>query len=141
VLYRAPSLDEAFVVYRGMLNLPSSLPAHWGVFASALGWAGFRFEGPPVSPENVELALWLIVWIGVVWFVPNTQQLLARFYPAINYGPTERDRDPPLLSGIRRIGPLLEWRPNIPNAVMVGVLAALACLSLHHVSEFLYFEF
>jgi hypothetical protein len=35
----------------------------------------------------------------------------------------------------------LEWRPNVAAAVFVGVLAALAFLNLHHVSEFLYFRY
>jgi hypothetical protein len=35
----------------------------------------------------------------------------------------------------------LEWQPNFAGAVFVGVLAALACLSLRHVSEFLYFKY
>jgi hypothetical protein len=35
----------------------------------------------------------------------------------------------------------LEWQPNLAGAVFVGVLAALAVLSLRHVSEFLYFKY
>jgi hypothetical protein len=35
----------------------------------------------------------------------------------------------------------MEWRPNAATAVFVGLLAALAFLNLHHVSEFLYFKY
>jgi len=35
----------------------------------------------------------------------------------------------------------LEWHPNAAAAVFVGVLAALALLNLHHISEFLYFKY
>jgi hypothetical protein len=35
----------------------------------------------------------------------------------------------------------LEWRPNAAAAVFVGLLAALAFLNLHHISEFLYFKY
>ena len=35
----------------------------------------------------------------------------------------------------------MEWRPNAAAAVFVGLLAALAFLNLHHVSEFLYFKY
>jgi len=73
--------------------------------------------------------------------MPNTPQLVARFHPAINYGPTERRHDMPLLARFRLARPWLEWRPNAVAAAAVGVLAALAGLSLYHVSEFLYFEF
>jgi hypothetical protein len=70
---------------------------------------------------------------------------LARWHPAYNYGLAERDRDPPLLEPAGATAPLLpwrlEWRPTAAGAVFVGVLAALACLNLSHVSEFLYFRF
>ena len=85
--------------------------------------------------------------MAFVWFLPNTQQLLARWHPAYNYGVVERERDPPLIERIpapRWITPMkwsLEWRPNLAGAVFVGVLAALAVLSLRHVSEFLYFKY
>ena len=35
----------------------------------------------------------------------------------------------------------MEWRLNAATAVFVGLLAALAFLNLHHVSEFLYFKY
>jgi len=34
-----------------------------------------------------------------------------------------------------------EWRPSAAAAVFIGLLAALAFLNLHHVSEFLYFRY
>jgi len=89
--------------------------------------------------------LWLIVWLAIVWYLPNTQQMLARWHPAFNYGVAERQRDPPLLErapSVMRLVPWrLEWRPNAAAAVFVGLLAALAVLNLHHVSEFLYFKY
>ena len=57
----------------------------------------------------------------------------------------ERERDPPLLErapSVMRLFPWrMEWRPNAATAVFVGLLAALAFLNLHHVSEFLYFKY
>jgi hypothetical protein len=140
-LFRAPSVEAAARIYSGMLNLPQDLVTSWGPLASALGWIGFRFEGPAVSAKDGYLVLWLVFWICFLWFMPNTPQLLARFHPAINYGPAERQRDMPLLAQLGAVRPWLEWRPNAAAAVVIGVLAALACLSLYHVSEFLYFEF
>jgi hypothetical protein len=141
VLYRAPSMDVALRVYRGMVNLPASWHDAFGPLGEALRWLGVRFDGPPVAGDQLALLAWLIVWIAVVWFVPNTQQLLARWHPAFNYGVAERQRDLPLLARFRLLAPQLEWRPDIASAVYVGVLAALAFLSLRHVSEFLYFKF
>jgi hypothetical protein len=110
-----------------------------------MGWVGVRFDGPPVSADQAALVLWLIVWLAVVWYLPNTQQMLARWHPAFNYGVAERERDPPLLerapSVMRLLPRRLEWRPSAAAAVFVGLLAALAFLNLHHVSEFLYFKY
>jgi alginate O-acetyltransferase complex protein AlgI len=145
VTHRAPSMDVAVQVYRGMFNLPASWRDALGRLGDGLGWLGVRFDGPPVLADQRDLVLWLIVWIAVVWFLPNTQQLLARWHPAFNYGVAERERDPPLLERIpsltRHLPWRLEWRPNVAAAVFVGLLAALAFLNLHHVSEFLYFRF
>src|SRR5207237_6511206 len=137
----------ALEIDRGMVNLPSAWYDALGPVGGALGWLGVRFDGPPAAADELELVLWFVVWIAFVWFLPNTQQLLARWHPAYNYGVVERERDPPLLERIpaRRWLPALnwplEWRPNLAGAVFVGVLAALAILSLRHVSEFLYFKY
>jgi hypothetical protein len=102
---------------------------------------GVGYGGTPVAGDHLELVLWLIAWIGFVWFLPNTQQLLARWHPAYNYGVVERERDVPLPERIPAFTLVMQWRPNVAGAVFVGVLAALAGLSLHHVSEFLYFRY
>ena len=90
---------------------------------------------------------WMLFWLAVVWFLPNTQQLLARWHPAYNYGIAERERDLPLVERIRipASWPMarwrMEWRPNAIGAAFIGILVALACLNLSHVSEFLYFRY
>lgn len=145
VFYRASSTDAALQVLGGMLNLPGSWHDGLGLAGDALVRLGIRFDGAPISPDQQALVPWLILWLAFMWFMPNTQQLLARWHPAFNYGMAERLRDPPILAHIPAVAPMLEWRPNMTGAVagaaVVGVLAALACLSLGHVSEFLYFQF
>ncbi len=145
VTHRASSMDVAMRVFHGMFNLPGSWHDALGLLANGLGWLGVRFDGPPVSNDQRVLVLWLIVWLVVVWYLPNTQQMLARWHPAFNYGVTERERDPPLLERVPSVMRLLpwrlEWRPSAAAAVFVGLLAALAFLNLHHVSEFLYFKY
>jgi D-alanyl-lipoteichoic acid acyltransferase DltB (MBOAT superfamily) len=147
VMHRAPSMEAALAVYRGMLNLPASWRHVLGPVGDALGWAGVGFAGPPAEADQLALIPWLIWWLAVVWFLPNTQQLLARWHPAYNYGVAERERDPPLLERVRLPAFLalpqwrLEWRPNAVGAAFIGLLVALACLNLTHVSEFLYFRY
>ena len=141
VMFRAPSMEVALRIYRGMVNLPSTWYEALGPVGSALSRMGVRFDGPPVSADQLELVLWLVAWIAFVWFLPNTQQLLARWHPGYNYGVVERERDVPLPERIPAFTPVLQWRPNVAGAVFVGVLAALAYLSLRHVSEFLYLRY
>src|SRR5438067_2465210 len=64
VLHRAPSVDVALQIYRGMFNLPKTWGAALGPLAGALGWLGVRFNGPPVEAEHLELVAWLIAWIA-----------------------------------------------------------------------------
>ncbi len=141
VMHRAPSTAVALEIYRGMVNLPRPWYDALGPVGGMLGWLGVRFDGPPATTDELELVLWFVVWIAFVWFLPNTQQLLARWHPAYNYGVVERERDRPLPERIPAFTLVMQWRPNIAGAVFVGVLAALACLSLRHISEFLYFKY
>src|SRR6266446_2234370 len=145
VTHRAPSMAVAMQVYRGMFNLPAPWHDAVGPLAAGLGWLGVCFDGPPVTADQRDLVLWLIVWLAVVWFLPNTQQMLARWHPAFNYGVAERERAPPLIERVPAVARLLpwrlEWRPSAAAAVFIGLLAALAFLNLHHVSEFLYFRY
>src|SRR5690348_2292211 len=110
----------------------ANLPAHWEAVADS---------------EQLRLIPWMLFWLAVMWFLPNTQQLLARWHPAYNYGVAERERDLPLVERLRipESWPMahwrMEWRPNAAGAVFIGILVALAFLNLHHVSEFLYFRF
>jgi alginate O-acetyltransferase complex protein AlgI len=140
VMFRATSFEAAISMYRGMTNLPVSLLPVEGKVTAALGWLGIRFESPPVERADLQLLLWAALWIAILWFVPNTQQLMSGFRPAFNYSRADYRRDPPLLDGIRNLRSL-RWRPGLAHAAWVGILAALAFLSLQHVSEFLYFEF
>jgi alginate O-acetyltransferase complex protein AlgI len=128
VMHRAPSMDAALGVYRGMVSMPESWQAS-------------------VDADQLHLIAWMVFWLAVVWFLPNTQQLLARWHPAYNYGVAERERDLPLIERIRLPAFVLpapwriEWRPNALGAAFIGILVALACLNLSHVSEFLYFRY
>ena len=127
--------------------------------AVALAWVVFRAEttggavtmykalfssplGTPVAEMGVS-AGWLLFWLAIVWYWPNTQQWLARANPAFNYSWKDRKQDPLLLpvEGGALRDRLLRWRPGIPHAIAIGTAGALAFLSLQQISEFLYFQF
>jgi len=73
---------------------------------------------------------YLALLFGIVWLLPNTQQIMQRYRPALNVRP---------LSG--RAARLLVWRPNAVGAGAIAVLAVSSILSLSKVSVFLYFQF
>lgn len=91
VVFRAPTLDVAGTLFAGMLGLHAGA-AH---VHAALH------------------ALWLAGLAGIVWCMPNTQQIV--------------DGD--------------VWRPTLPWAVAAGCAATLGLLSLGGTHEFVYFQF
>jgi alginate O-acetyltransferase complex protein AlgI len=146
VFFRASSVHDAWSILRGMAGLngfvlPADLTAYLGPLAAPLVHLGVRFEPAlPFFNGSSEVAVFALLFF-IVWALPNTQQLVARFSPVFDNGSPERARDPPPVAKIRSVRWLVEWRPNVSSAMLVGALAAVACLNLHHVSEFLYFEF
>jgi alginate O-acetyltransferase complex protein AlgI len=146
VFFRASSVHDAWSILRGMAGfngfvLHAGLTAYLGPLAAPLVHLGVRFEPAlPFFNGSSEVAVFALLFF-IVWALPNTQQLVARFSPVFDNGSPDRARDLPLVAKIRSVRWLVEWRPNVSSAMLVGALAAVACLNLHHVSEFLYFEF
>ena len=109
VFFRASSCGSAMDLLGGMVavrGLGAVAPAH----------------------EVIKSVAWLSVLYGIVWFMPNTQQIMRDYAPAlgrIQAGPFQR----------------LVWRPSLPWAMAAGAGAALAVLALGGTTEFLYFQF
>jgi len=143
VIFRAPSLDAALGMYRSMAGLPQSPPPESATTSLARLSANLG-SAPAASPTIGELAHaagWAVLWLAVLWLVPNTQQLMARFQPALGEGGVEPWQKPLLLGKVKWLRPLLRWQPNAISAIVIGAMAAIAGLSLQHVSQFLYFQF
>jgi hypothetical protein len=78
--------------------------------------------------------MWILVAGGVVFLLPNTQQIMDRFEPALDYTAAG-------LSGRSRMVPLMAWSPSRGWALRIAVLAVASILSLSRPAEFLYFQF
>jgi hypothetical protein len=138
VTFRAPDLPTALRIYASMAGL--SVDRLYDMTALELFSAGLALE--PFAEKAVRGWVWMVAALAVVWFVPNTQQLMARFRPAYDYSIAQWRRDPPLLMGrVRALDPLLQWRPQARSALAIGIATAIALLFLQRVSEFLYFDF
>ena len=72
-----------------------------------------------------------LCWIWV-WFLPNTQEILATFDPALKYR-VSRPR--------AAVPTWLRWRPNLAWAVGFAVAFIYAVFQMSHVSEFIYWQF
>jgi hypothetical protein len=141
VTFRAADLDVAARMYGAMIGLQVD-SAHALRALRSIERLSLNVAGVTDRSLIVPTTLWAAVALIVLWFVPNTQQLMARFAPAYNYSLPTWLRQPPLLTawvGLRALP--LTWRPGLLAAIAVGIITGVALLSLQHVSEFLYFEF
>lgn len=122
VIFRAENWDTALIMLNGM--------ADFSVLTDPRVWVK-TFGGG--SPDFAKL-----VWIGallfVVWFLPNTQQLMAEFNPALNMP------DDPARGFWSRI----QWKPGWAWAAFSALAAGSAVIitiATQKTPEFLYFQF
>ena len=114
VFFRAPSVANALSLLGGMIGL------HGG--------------GLLVSMDHEQIIstakqiVWLVGLYGIVWGLPNTQQLFILFAPT--------------LETVEAGWPSwLVWRPTLVWGILLGGVGMLLTLFLGGVSEFLYFQF
>jgi len=133
VIFRAESLDVAAVVYQGMLGRSGiSLPSELRMLAPILEPYNVKFDGFPIYGGNWGM-LKLVALLCIVWFVPNTYQVMKRYKPALvekNY--VTRELETPIR---------LQWRLHVAWGLFIAVLAVLSIMNLSRISEFLYFQF
>ncbi|MBA3497851.1 MAG: MBOAT family protein, partial [Gemmatimonadales bacterium] len=131
----ARSVLDAMFLGRG-LSLPSNLAGRLADSPLA-ALAGLRFDGPfhnGLVLEPVTALLWIGALALIAWFAPNTQEILARYRPALGFeavrGAAARYR-------------WLLWRPSTAWSLLVAVLAAMALANMWvgDNAEFLYFQF
>lgn len=137
VFFRASDWQSAVRVLSSMTGtsgafLPDSYAVALGPLAGVLrGW-GWQFVSPDQMPNfsGVTEILWLSLLLGIIWFAPNSQQVLGYLPPgAIGHA----QLGPAAIEGARPLDRRM--------AVALGVMAAIAVFSLAKPSEFLYFQF
>ena len=99
--------------------------------------AMFGLRGIGLDASEMGYApLWVPCLLLFVWFLPNTQQIMAQVLPALEYAVDTKTGLP--LEGAPS---WLRWRPNAIWALAIAVMAALGVLGLSRVTQFLYFVF
>ena len=133
MFFRAASLDDALAILRGMagfngVSLPAALGAHLGPWSRAalehLGVA-FHLGG---GAQFVFQYLWIVALLPLVMLAPNTQEILGRFQPALNFR-------------VPQVSTRLAWRLTPGWAALVATVTVCGLLALSRVSEFLYYQF
>jgi alginate O-acetyltransferase complex protein AlgI len=133
VFFRAASLDDALAVLRGMagfngVSLPAALGTQLGPWSRAalehLGVA-FHLGG---GAQFVFQYLWIVALLPLVMLAPNTQEILGRFQPALNFR-------------VPQMSTRLAWRLTPGWGALVATVTVCGLLALSRVSEFLYYQF
>jgi alginate O-acetyltransferase complex protein AlgI len=114
----------SFVVFRstGMNHAISILSSIAGMHRDAT----FALPGS-LAPKLARIA----VGFGIVWCLPNTQQILSRFKPSLQESAWETSSVPHQLL----------WSPSIGWAAAFGSLFLLTLWNMQDPSTFLYFQF
>jgi hypothetical protein len=136
VFFRAESLPDALRILRGMaglggFDLPDVYRPRLGGLAPLLERFGWHFTPPDALFQGNAEAACLFVLLLIVWFTPNSQEIMRRYRPALYVSL----RDAP--SGWRGFA----WRPTLASALAIAILAVGSVLSLTRGSVFLYFQF
>ena len=135
VFFRAASIEAALVVLKGMVGLngvqmPLKWLAKWGVVGEWLSLHGVRFHNSATFAGG-PLLYWIAAGLAIVWLAPNTQQIMERFDPALDYRPE-----------LRQPMPWLRWQPTTRWMLGTLVVAYYGALYMSSgFSEFIYFQF
>lgn len=139
VFFRAGDLSAASSILRSMAGLEGiALPRQFEPLVhmlrggtAAVEWLGLSFTKLPHFSGSEDL--WtLAILMLVVWWAPNTQQIMARVTPALDAVQDATNRECPQW---------LRWQPSPRWAVLATVLTVVSILHMSRVSEFLYFQF
>jgi alginate O-acetyltransferase complex protein AlgI len=135
VFFRASNFDEAVNILRGMSGRNGfALPATWlprlGSVGPWLAAHGAQFVAS-IPFGGVKQIVWSVALLGVAWFMPNTQQLLARYAPALEGTEGEGGA----------MGTALAWQPGWQWGLAIGVIGFLVIANMSKPQVFLYFQF
>jgi D-alanyl-lipoteichoic acid acyltransferase DltB (MBOAT superfamily) len=118
VFFRSPTLGTALSITQSMLGLNATL--------LPVDLAAARL--PSVGIAAIAAAA-----LAIAWFLPNSQEVMALYKPALG--------NP---SAIRTTRWTILWRPNVASAMVVGTMAAASLMMIlfeKRVGDFIYFQF
>jgi len=135
IFFRAASVGDAVAIIGGMLGrhatpgeivIPGQLASHFAGLIDRLASQGLVTIGATAA----DLKAWLRVVVGfaIAWGLPNTQQIMAAYRPALGK----------VKPGSIR---LLTWQPGVRWGLVTAMLLLTGVFNLANVTRFLYFQF
>ncbi len=142
VFFRANDFHSAIVILEGMAGMNGiALP---NAIIVRLGGVGEWLQGLGVGvylgggSDFVYTYLWIGSLLMAVLLMPNTQQIMSRFKPALSDYPSDGRYEIRLGQSLSA---RLVWQPTLRWSLTIGLMATLGILALTSISEFLYFQF
>jgi len=130
VPFRAADIASTLSIWRGMVGM-NGITIHPALkslvpdgLSSIVTLKGFV---PELKLNTADLFQWLAIGLVIVWFMPNTQQILSNYAPAWD-----------------KVKPgkfIFNWRPSKSFGFLVGLIFAVCVLLFQKNSPFLYFQF
>jgi alginate O-acetyltransferase complex protein AlgI len=139
VFFRATDFSSAVEVLHGMVGLNgASIPGALLSASSAIGRVAQQLgiEASGASGMNfILMYAWIATLLPVIFFLPNTAELLRNFTPALDYPPRG------VQFSTRENHGRLAWAPSVRWGHVMALLFCASFLSLTRISEFLYYQF
>lgn len=137
VFFHAKKTGAAMTMLSGMFGHKEIVEAydrfnHLQSLADQMAAMGYQSIKPAYFKGSPEI-VWLLILSLIVWFGPNTYQMMKRYRPAIN-----------IYRGKQKQGAIvkwLQWRPTVYWAILTFLMALLAILNLSSAKAFIYFQF
>ena len=136
VFFRSTDVAIAQKIIKGMIGIfgigiPHAIGTHFGTLKTTLEEMGVTFFLGG-GTRFVETWLWVFLAGYIAFMLPNTQQLMRKFEPALDFD-SEKNQPKHMKN--------LIWSPTPGCAFVMSIITLAGLLSLNHPAEFLYFQF
>jgi alginate O-acetyltransferase complex protein AlgI len=129
VPFRATDFASTLIMLKGMAGINGiTLTPYLEPLIANFSNTYIRFDGfaPFTNLSSKSMTIWVPLGLLIVWKLPNSQEIMARYSPAW-------DADPSV--------PKYHWQPTHRYAIVAGIAFATAVIAFKQNSPFLYFQF
>lgn len=135
-LFRADNMKVAINMLKGLvglngLTLSSETMQLLGLENLTTFLTGLGIKVGALPLMNGYIFETLLVYLIIVFFFPNTQEIMSRFEPCLDFKLKEHEGT----------WPWLRWKPTLAWAGLTGFVALISVMLMGQPSPFLYFQF